>query len=58
MIISCLCFKIQFSKREKQVVLLMIPNREGWHYLYSFFRIKNKLKPHKRSVKIKILVTL
>ena len=22
-----------FSNREKQVILLMIPNGEGWHYL-------------------------
>ena len=59
--------------REKQVILLMIPNGEGWYYLlvkelsalltgikfkhnsdfycqncFYSFRIKNKLKSHKR----------
>ena len=30
-IMFCLCFKSN-SNREKQVILLMIPNGEGWHY--------------------------
>ena len=30
--ISCLCVKAKLN-REKQVIVLMIPNREGLHYL-------------------------
>ena len=30
--ISCLCLKTN-SNCEKQVILLMIPNGEGWHYI-------------------------
>ena len=30
--ISCLCFKTQF-KLPKQIIILMILNGEGWHYL-------------------------
>ena len=28
---SCLCLK-QNSNRENQIILLTIPNGEGWHY--------------------------
>ena len=51
-----------YSSGEKQVILLMIPNGEGWHYLavkkiisiiknniltcLHSFRIKNKLESH------------
>ena len=31
---SCLRFKTQL-KSQKQIILLMFPNREGWHYTES-----------------------
>ena len=71
--IPCLCFG-HYSGGEKQVILLMIPNGEGWHYLavkklLALLRIifwlafipleeKTNLNLIKNHVKIKLFVML